>query len=81
VIKTPEETLLQIRVECERLINDGTYALEFPLTTEDEETDSAEARTGLERAVSAAKVLLAYLDASYDFVAGSAEPKEGICLG
>jgi hypothetical protein len=76
----PQELLRSIRVQCELLISDGQDALEDKLTTEGDDTDNSEARANLKEAVGAAKLLLAHLDANYDFDTGFAEVKEGVCL-
>ena len=79
-----EEALLNIRRQCERLIDAADYALVSKLTSQDDDGDSPEARSGLTLALRAAKSLMAHLDASYDFGDGAlgafASPKEGICL-
>jgi hypothetical protein len=76
LIVVPEAVLWGIRFRAERLIDDGADALHSPLTTQDDNTDSREARGKLTAAVQAAKLLIAHLDEHFDFVGGFAEPKE-----
>lgn len=77
----PDAVLFEIRVQCERVIDECTSALCGKLTTEDDDNDSPDVREKLKRAVIEAKRLLAHLDASYDFLTtGCAELKEGVCL-
>lgn len=81
MIVTPEETLCRIRFACERVIEAGKDALaENFLTSEDDPTDDPEARKAVEKAISAAKLLLAHIDANYSCDSGFAEVKEGSCL-
>jgi hypothetical protein len=81
MIATPEEELCRIRFACERTINAGDDALaEKFVTNEDDATDLPEARKAVEKAVGAAKLLLAHLETNYEFGSGFAEVKDGVCL-
>jgi hypothetical protein len=81
LIVTPEEKLCSIRLACERTIGNGEDALaENFVTSEDDATDLPEFRKAVEKAIAAAKLLLAHIDTNYDCGSGFAEVKEGSCL-
>jgi hypothetical protein len=78
-METPDQVLLRIRYQCERLGPEIEDALQYQLTTEIDDVDSAEAREKLTAAAQAAKALLAHLDKRFDFVNGEAVQKEETC--
>ena len=81
MIVTAEETLCHIRLACERTIDAGQDALaENFVTSEDDPSDNPEARKAVEKAIAAAKLLRAHIDANYECGSGFAEVKEGSCL-
>ena len=81
MIVTPEEMLCKIRFACERTIDTGQDALVEPfVTSEDDATDLPEVRATMEKAVSAARLLLSHIDANYECGSGFAEVKEAACL-
>jgi hypothetical protein len=79
-----EEAVLNVRLKCQSLIDTADYALRCPLTSQDDDGDSPEARDGLTRALCAARSLMSHLTSSYDFgdsaLGAFARPKEGVCL-
>jgi hypothetical protein len=74
----PNSVLFAVRHRAGRLVEDGEYALQSPLTTGDDNSDSSEAREAMTKAVSATKLLIGHLDErfDFDFDDGSAQPKE-----
>jgi hypothetical protein len=72
----PEQTLANIRIRCERLIDAAGDALAEPLC-DAENADSPEVRTILTGALAATKRLRDHIDANYECSTGFAEPKEG----
>lgn len=75
---TVEGTLSHIRIDCDRVVDDGTLALQDRFATEGEGDDPI-ARKLLTRAVSAAVTLRDFLDAHWDFGVDDANPKEEPC--
>lgn len=80
-MRHPDAVLCDIRIACERTIDTGQDALtEKFVTSEDNPSDNPEARKAMEKAIAAAKSLLAHIDANYECGSGFAEVKEGSCL-
>ena len=76
MIVTPDVILFLIRGQCDGVIDNVRDAMQYPLTTEDDDKDSPEARKNLTQAERAAKTLAAHLDKFFKFSTGFAERKE-----
>jgi len=72
---TPDPLAL-IYGRCLRTVDECADTLRDKLTSEEDDTDSTEARAALTRAMKAAETLRDHLDSAFDFTTGQADPRE-----